>query len=52
MIAPVKIGKKAITGAGSVITKNVEENDIALGRADQINLKGKAKSYRKKREKK
>jgi len=52
MVAPVKIERKAITGAGSVITKNVKENDIALGRADQINLKGKAKSYRKKRERK
>ncbi len=31
MVAPVKVGKKAITGAGSVVTKNVGEKTIVVG---------------------
>ena len=31
LVAPVKIGKNARTGAGSVVTKDVEENTIVVG---------------------
>ena len=31
LIAPVKIGAKAITGAGSVVTKNVKEKTTVVG---------------------
>ncbi|GAW95592.1 MULTISPECIES: bifunctional UDP-N-acetylglucosamine diphosphorylase/glucosamine-1-phosphate N-acetyltransferase GlmU [Colwellia] len=40
LVAPVTIGKSATIGAGSVITKNVAENDLALGRAKQRNVTG------------
>lgn len=52
MVAPVELKDGCLTGAGSVITKKVDKNDIAIGRAEQTNLKGKAESYRKKRAKK
>ena len=35
LVAPVKIGDGAVTGAGSVITKDVEENALAVTRSDQ-----------------
>ena len=35
LIAPVKINKKSIIGAGSVITKDVKENSLALERSEQ-----------------
>ena len=34
LIAPVKIGENAATGAGSTITKNVPENALAVERSD------------------
>lgn len=37
LVAPVEIGAGALVGAGSVITENVPEGDLALGRARQIN---------------
>jgi len=40
LVAPVNIGKGAIVGAGSVITKDVPEDSMALGRAMQINKEG------------
>ncbi len=36
LVAPVTIEENATIGAGSVITKNVEKNSLALGRARQI----------------
>jgi bifunctional UDP-N-acetylglucosamine pyrophosphorylase/glucosamine-1-phosphate N-acetyltransferase len=38
LVAPIKIGKKAVIGAGSVITKNVKNKSLALTRANQIEL--------------
>jgi len=35
LVAPVKINKKSVIGAGSVITKDVKENSLALERSDQ-----------------
>jgi len=39
LVAPVKIKKNALVGAGSVITKDVEENTLALTRTKQIEIK-------------
>lgn len=65
LVAPVKIGNNAIVGAGSVITKNVAKESLAVTRAPQrtlenyvenqanktksINKAGKKKSQRKKK---
>ena len=38
-MAPIKIGKKAVIGAGSVITKNVTNKSLGLTRSDQIEIK-------------
>ena len=35
LVAPVKINKKSIIGAGSVITRDVKENSLALERSEQ-----------------
>ena len=35
LVAPVKIKRKSIVGAGSVITKDVKENSLALERSQQ-----------------
>lgn len=40
LVAPVKIGAGSTVGAGSVITKNTEENDLAIARSQQRNIKG------------
>ena len=45
IIAPVTINKKSIIGAGSVITKNISKNSLALSRAPQLEIK----NYRKKK---
>ena len=39
LVAPIKIGKKAVVGAGSVITKKVLKNSLALTRSNQIEVK-------------
>lgn len=38
-VAPVKIAKNTLVGAGSVITKDTDENDLAIARARQTNIK-------------
>ncbi|HWL90462.1 MAG TPA: bifunctional UDP-N-acetylglucosamine diphosphorylase/glucosamine-1-phosphate N-acetyltransferase GlmU [Actinomycetota bacterium] len=48
LVAPVKIGKGAVTGAGSVITKDVPAGALAVERADQKTVKG----YRKRADEK
>ena len=35
LVAPVRINKKSVIGAGSVITKDVRENSLALERSEQ-----------------
>ena len=40
LVAPVKIGADAMTASGSVITKDVPEGDLAVGRARQVNKSG------------
>ena len=39
LVAPVTINKKSIIGAGSVITKNVSSNSLALTRSKQVEVK-------------
>jgi len=39
LVAPVKIGKGSVVGAGSVITKNVKDKSLALTRTNQIEIK-------------
>jgi bifunctional UDP-N-acetylglucosamine pyrophosphorylase/glucosamine-1-phosphate N-acetyltransferase len=40
LVAPVTIGHSATIGAGSVVTKQVEDNELAIGRAKQRNVVG------------
>ena len=39
LVAPIKLGKGSIVGAGSVITKNVKKKTLALTRNLQIEIK-------------
>ena len=39
LVAPIKIGKKAVVGAGSALTKNVKNKSLALTRTNQIEIK-------------
>ena len=43
MVAPVTIGKDAMTASGSVITKDVPDGALALARAEQNNKPGVAR---------
>ena len=45
LVAPVKLEKKSVVGAGSVITKKVSKNSLALTRSSQIEVK----NYKKKK---
>jgi len=40
LVAPVTLGDRATTGAGSVITSDVADNTLAVGRAKQRNIEG------------
>jgi len=44
LVAPIKIGKKSIVGAGSALTKNVKNKSLSLTRAKQVEIK----NYRRK----
>ncbi len=46
LVAPVRVGDGAMTAAGSVITKNVPDGALAVGRARQENLAGRAGGLR------
>lgn len=39
LVAPVKIGNNATVGAGSTVTKEVEDDKLAVARGKQVNLK-------------
>ena len=45
LVAPIKLEKKSVIGAGSVITKKVSKKALALTRAEQIEIK----NYRRKK---
>ena len=40
LVAPVSIGREAMTAAGSVITKDVPDGALGIGRARQTNIEG------------
>lgn len=40
LVAPVRVGDDALTGSGSVITGDVPDGALALGRAKQVNKPG------------
>ena len=46
LVAPVKIGDGAYIGSGSVITKDVPDDALAVERSPQTNREGGAKRYR------
>jgi bifunctional UDP-N-acetylglucosamine pyrophosphorylase/glucosamine-1-phosphate N-acetyltransferase len=48
LVAPVKIGKDAYVAAGSAITEDVGESDLAFGRARQETKKDRAAAIREK----
>ena len=39
LVAPIKIGKKAVVGAGSSLTKSVKNRSLALTRSKQVEIK-------------
>ncbi len=39
LVAPIKIGKKSVVGAGSTLTKNVKNKSLSLTRTNQIEIK-------------
>lgn len=46
-IAPVKVGENAIVGSGSVITKEVPPNALAVARGKQVNVENYAQKFKK-----
>lgn len=46
LVAPVAIGAGAIVGAGSVVTKDVEADSLAVARGEQKGIAGWAKRFR------
>lgn len=48
LVAPVTVGKNATVGAGSTITKDVEDGGLALSRAGQRSVKGWVRPVKKK----
>jgi bifunctional UDP-N-acetylglucosamine pyrophosphorylase/glucosamine-1-phosphate N-acetyltransferase len=46
LVAPVRVGAGAMTGSGSVITQDVPDNALALGRAPQVEKRGWADRFR------
>lgn len=48
LVAPVRIGKGGYTGSGSVITQDVPDDALALGRGRQVVKEGWAREFRQK----
>ena len=44
LVAPIKIGKNSVVGAGSALTKNVKNKSLSLTRSKQVEIK----NYKKK----
>jgi bifunctional UDP-N-acetylglucosamine pyrophosphorylase/glucosamine-1-phosphate N-acetyltransferase len=51
LVAPVKIGDRAFTAAGSTVTKDVEADALIVERADQIQIEGWAIKHKEKYQK-
>jgi len=49
LVAPVKIGKNAITAAGSVISEDVPQDSLAIERTKQVNIVQGAIKFREKK---
>jgi len=47
LVAPVRVGRGAIVGAGTTVTKNVPDDALALSRSQQVNKKDWARRWRK-----
>ncbi|MFS4582695.1 bifunctional UDP-N-acetylglucosamine diphosphorylase/glucosamine-1-phosphate N-acetyltransferase GlmU [Phaeobacter sp. C3_T13_0] len=43
LVAPVRIGNEAMTATGAVVTKSVEDGDLAIARTEQQNKPGRAR---------
>ena len=52
LVAPISIGKNALVGAGSVITKDVDDNALGITRSPQKQIKDGADLHHKKAHKK
>jgi len=49
LVAPVTVGRGAIVGAGSTITKDVEADSLSVARAEQRGIKGWAEKFRRRK---
>lgn len=49
LVAPVRIGARAFTGSGSVITKDVPDDALAVARGRQKDIPGWAKAFRERK---
>lgn len=49
LIAPIEVGEQAVVAAGSTITQNVNDTDMAIARAHQINKPGYGLRYKEKK---
>lgn len=52
LVAPMEVKDRAIVGAGSVLTENVEEDTLSIARARQVNYLQKAELIRNKKQNK
>ncbi|KUP93816.1 bifunctional UDP-N-acetylglucosamine diphosphorylase/glucosamine-1-phosphate N-acetyltransferase GlmU [Tritonibacter horizontis] len=43
LVAPVRVGNEAMTATGAVITRNVDDGDLAIARVEQTNKPGRAR---------
>ncbi|MCK5849216.1 MAG: bifunctional UDP-N-acetylglucosamine diphosphorylase/glucosamine-1-phosphate N-acetyltransferase GlmU [Caldisericia bacterium] len=50
IVAPITINNRSYTGAGSVITKDVQEDTLAVSRSAQRNIENWVSRYKEKRE--
>jgi len=51
LVAPVDLGDDSMVGAGSVITKNVNKDEMAISRSKQSNIDNYSKKFRDSKEK-
>jgi bifunctional UDP-N-acetylglucosamine pyrophosphorylase / glucosamine-1-phosphate N-acetyltransferase len=49
LIAPIEVGENSVVAAGSTITRNVDDTDMAIARAHQINKPGYGLRYKEKK---